>query len=228
MSLQALLCMIIYTQGASMMSTCYSYICMAVAASLQKGLFTEALCSVPDKEKAPARAISMVLFIMDAYVTTALGLPRTLRDIDIHCLKPVQALPENAHHLMSGTYAHAQLAQILASTVENNHPVTKPIPHRNSFYGVAYAKIVSAENQLTDWFERLSGATSTATLAEETESLRFGACLSNEITWTMSADSKAGPSCCCACTMHTCKWFCTDPFSTTHSKTLITRKARSD
>ena len=125
-SLQALLCMILYTQVSSMMSTCYSYICIAVAASLQMGLFTEdASKDLSETERLYRRRIFCVLNIMDTYVTTALGLPRTLRDVKSDHLTPCTKRPNSGMDPMAGTYAHAELIQILASVVESNHPVTR-------------------------------------------------------------------------------------------------------
>lgn len=135
MSLRTLLCMILYTQGASMMSTCYSFISMAVAASLQMGLFTVASCSLSDEEKAIGHTISVVLFIMDTYVSTALGLPRALRDIEMNRVAPGLETLQHIHHEFLATCAHARLARILATIVEANHPATRQIPHRNGLYG---------------------------------------------------------------------------------------------
>ena len=155
-SLQALLCMILYTQVSSMMSTCYSYICMAVASSLQMGLFTEAASKdLPESEKLCRRRIFSVLTMMDTYVTTALGLPRTLRDVESDHLMPSPTRPESVGDPMAGTYAHAELIKILADAVESNHPVTRPIAHKNGFYGVQYGNIITIEEQLEAWFENI-------------------------------------------------------------------------
>ncbi|KAK5114900.1 hypothetical protein LTR62_002059 [Meristemomyces frigidus] len=145
-SLQTLLCMITYTNGASMMSTCYSYICMAVAAALQMGIYSDLVNrDMPDAERQQRQTIFTVLSMFDTYVTTALGLPRTLRDID-----PGRALLTAPRSIgyddpMYGTYMHAQLIQILATTVETNHPFTRPIETRDGTYGVEYSKIVATE-----------------------------------------------------------------------------------
>lgn len=167
-SLQALLCMILYTQVSSMMSTCYSYICMAVAASLQMGLFTEdASKDLPDLEQLHRRRIFSVLNIMDTYVTTALGLPRTLRGVASDHLMPSPARPETMSDPMVGTYAHAELIQILASVVESNHPVIRPISQKNGFYGVEYSKITGTEEQLEAWLSNLPQTRGDASTVEE-------------------------------------------------------------
>ena len=139
-----------------MMSTCYSYICMAVASSLQMGLFTEAASKdLPESEKLCRRRIFSVLNIMDTYVTTALGLPRTLRDVKSDHLMPSPTRPESVDDPMAGTYAHAELIIILARAVEKNHPVTRTISQKNGFYGVEYGNIVTIEERLEAWFENI-------------------------------------------------------------------------
>ncbi|KAK0303658.1 Gypsy retrotransposon integrase-like protein 1 [Friedmanniomyces endolithicus] len=147
MSLQTLLCMILYTNGTSMMSTCYSYICMAVAASLQLGIFADlgADNDMPEEERSRRRRIFTVLSIADTYVTTSLGLPRTLRDIDPERSLPTTVPPSDVRDPLFGTYMHAELIQILAITVESNHPFTQPIESKNGTYGVEYRKIAATE-----------------------------------------------------------------------------------
>jgi hypothetical protein len=129
-----------------MLSTSYSYICTAVAASLQMGLFSEAAeKDVPEDQKARRRAIFSVLSIVDTYITTSLGLPRTLRDIHPDRSLPCAMQPTDIHDPMYSTYIHAQLIQILAETVETNHPFTRPISSQNGTYGVEYSKVIATE-----------------------------------------------------------------------------------
>ena len=126
---------------------------MAVAAALQMGLFTEAASKdLSDSEKLHRRRIFAVLNIMDTYVTTALGLPRTLRDVESDLIWPLPTQPDSIRVPMAGTYAHAKLIQILAVAVEANHPVTRPISEKNGFYGVEHHKITATEEQLKEWF----------------------------------------------------------------------------
>ncbi len=129
---------------------------MAVAAALQMGLFTEAASKdLTEAEKLHRRRIYSVLNIMDTYVTTALGLPRTLRDVESDLVMPAPTRPEIIREPMASTYAHAKLIQILAIAVEANHPVTRPISEKNGFYGVEYSKITTTEEQLEAWFANL-------------------------------------------------------------------------
>lgn len=163
-----------------MLSTCYSYVCITVAASLQMGLFADTIHTLPEDEKAHAAVISSVLFVMDVYATTALGLPRTLRDIEIHRVVPGLEMARDPHDPMFGTYKHARLIEILAKTAESNHPVTRRIPMlRNGFYGVEYNKIVCRENELTEWFDELNNSLAETPSTEEDPFIR-SALLSSE------------------------------------------------
>ena len=68
-SLQTVLCSIIYLQASSMLSTCYSYICAGVAASLRMGLHSpSALDDLPLDQRQTRRCVFSVLNIMDTYV----------------------------------------------------------------------------------------------------------------------------------------------------------------
>jgi hypothetical protein len=220
LSLQSLLCMILFTQTSSMMSTCYSYICMAVAASLQMGLFTEvASQELPEPERLCRRRIFSVLNMMDTYVTTALGLPRTLRDVKSDHLMPSATIPQSMSDPMAGTYAHAKLIQILASAVESNHPVTRPISQKNGFYGVEYSKITATEEQLEAWFNGLApqNPAADATTAEGAMQMKYEYFYVNIycLKLTVSIDRNSY----CAWRTHTFRWFCIVHSCTTHSRT---------
>ncbi|KAK4551492.1 Gypsy retrotransposon integrase-like protein 1 [Recurvomyces mirabilis] len=179
--------MILYANGASMLSTCHFYICTAVAADLQMGLFNELLGrEMPEQESSTRRIISTVLSITDTFVTPALGIPRTFRDIE-----PPRSLPTaivDIYHPLYGTYMHAQLTHILAMTVEFNHPFTRPIDSRNGFAGIEYSKIVASEVQfaivnvyvedyakkrLEQWFDQLQFSQPADNAAPNDKIMRF-------------------------------------------------------
>lgn len=162
-SLQTLLCIAIYAQASSMMSTSYSYICIAVSTALQMGLFEdEAPRGITESEKLCRRQIFAVLNIMDTYVTVALGLPKTLRNVISDQALPAPVKPLTISEPLAGTYAHAQLIQILAAAVESIHPPTRPISEKNGFYAVEYSKITAIERQLEAWFVQLPPLPSTS------------------------------------------------------------------
>ena len=131
-----------------MQSTCYSYICMAVAASLQMGLFNDSFKGLLE-EMPMGRTIFSALFIADTYVTLALGLPRTLREIDSQYSLPTAEQPMDLRNKLYGMYMNAKLTQILASIIETNHPFTRRIETKSGIYGVEYSEIVATEVRMT-------------------------------------------------------------------------------
>lgn len=166
-----------------MLSTCYSYICAGVAAALRMGLHVSSASEgLPEHERSVRRCLFSVLNIMDTYVTTALGLPRTLRDIPTDHLLPMvdhespgasaRLLFDFPNAPLAATHAHAKLISILARVVESNHPVTGPISHKNGFYAVSYSNVVAIEHQLDSWFNALPDALSVDD-GDNPQSLRF-------------------------------------------------------
>ncbi|KAK4989692.1 Gypsy retrotransposon integrase-like protein 1 [Elasticomyces elasticus] len=166
MSLRTVLCMVVYLQSTSMMSTCYSYICAAVAASLRMGLhLSYASQHLSVEERTAQRRLFAVLNMMDTYVTTALGLPKTLRDIDSdHLLlfpanesagQSARVVLDDPTSLDAATHAHAKLILILSRAVENNYPVTRPPFTTNGFYSVQYQRIAQIEADLEQWLNNL-------------------------------------------------------------------------
>ncbi|KAL1306511.1 hypothetical protein AAFC00_005205 [Neodothiora populina] len=166
-SLQTVLCLVIYLQASSMLSTCYSYICAAVAASLRMGLHSPAILETlsPDQRRI-RRCIFSVINIMDTYVTTSLGLPRTLRDVDSESVVPIPQpsdsftpvsffLPEDADISLTATNAHAKLIHIMARAIDSHHPLNRPPCQQNGFYTVEYHRIVAVEEELEAWYNAL-------------------------------------------------------------------------
>ncbi len=139
-----------------MMSTCYSYLCIAVSTSLEMGLYTDvATYDLSEEERLCRNCIFTVLHIMDTYVTVALGVPRTLWDIGSPQTLPSSTKLARMAGLLASTYAHAELIEILAAAVESIHPVTRPVSQKNGFHGFEYCKIVAIEDRLEAWFARL-------------------------------------------------------------------------
>jgi hypothetical protein len=153
LSLRTLLCMIVYTQSCSMLSTCYSFVSMAVAATFRTGMLDLSDHGGSAQYKACLTATLRVLFIVDTSVASSLGLPRTLRDIDTELL--IRSSTSDSARFDNDTAAHSQLMKILADIVETNHPPCKRIPRHNGFYSVRYSDIVQAENRLAVWFKCL-------------------------------------------------------------------------
>jgi hypothetical protein len=109
---------------------------------------------------------------MDAYVTTILGLPRTLSDDDIDQELPLEIddkyiteddVGTNKGHstcLMTAANAHTKLILIMASIRRNvlcSRNSSDSLSDQNEAYRVDYSRIMQAENELEEWFAKLPG-----------------------------------------------------------------------
>ncbi|KAK5020188.1 Gypsy retrotransposon integrase-like protein 1, partial [Cryomyces antarcticus] len=149
------------------MSASYSYICAAVAASLRIGLHMSVASQGLDSIERETRTRTFsVLNIMETYVTTALGLPKTLRDVNSDQLLPSDVDSTTSKSPFSSpiddptsptavTQAHARLIMIMAKAVQSIHPTNRPDYRQNGFYGVKYFHITEAEAELETWFRQL-------------------------------------------------------------------------
>ena len=101
-------------------------------------------------------------------MTTALGLPRTLRDVNFDAVVVLpdslngfnEILPEHTDLDLTATNAHAKLCCIMAHAIESSHPVTKPVCQKNGFYGVEYRKVAEIEDNLEAWYRALTSSPS--------------------------------------------------------------------
>ncbi|KAK4972507.1 hypothetical protein LTR28_012510, partial [Elasticomyces elasticus] len=136
------------------------------AASLRMGLhLSYASQHLSVEERTAQRRLFAVLNMMDTYVTTSLGLPKTLRDIDSDhlLLFPANESPRQSARVVlddptsldAATHAHAKLILILSRAVENNYPVTRPPFTTNGFYSVQYQRIAQIEADLEQWLDNL-------------------------------------------------------------------------
>ncbi|TKA73539.1 hypothetical protein B0A49_07711 [Cryomyces minteri] len=162
-SIQTVMCIVLYLQSIARMSASYSYICMAVAASLRMGLHTPAASKGLNlAERETRRRTFLVLNTMDTYVTTALGLPKTLREIESDRPLPTpfetDSRPTDVDDLFStvaATEAHAELISIVARAVASIHPTHRPDYGDNGFYQVKHCQIADIEIELDNWFHNL-------------------------------------------------------------------------
>jgi hypothetical protein len=163
------MCMALYTQGCSMMSTCHSYICMAIAAALHMGIFAEDIdrsepddhSSETDDHMANRDAVAAVLFVLDAYITTTLGLPRMLRDTSLMSWFQESTVANDPQHTKYSTFRGAQLACILADILGTVYPepIRKFSAHKT--LSIKRTGVEKIERQLKWWYDQLDSATST-------------------------------------------------------------------
>ena len=169
-SLQAILFMIMFLQSSARLSTCYSYIGIALRSSIRMGLHRSISINFNPVERETRRRIFWVVRKMDTYVGALLGLPKMLSDDDIDQEMPLEVddefitidgiLPMSSGRvpLMAAFNAHTQLVKTLAKTVKYIYP-TKGLedvrrkPHKS--YVVSHAKIREIEQDLQEWMESL-------------------------------------------------------------------------
>ena len=167
-SLQSMIGIIYYLQSFAMMSACYSYICVALATSLRMGLHRSNVSKdLSLIERETRKRIFWVLRTMDTYVTTMLGLPRTVSDEDIDQEMPLEiddeyitdrqilTPPNNHSSTMALTSAHTRLLIILSKVAKYIYNPKQNLNGQTGSYRVDYTKVVEIENDLTNWFRHL-------------------------------------------------------------------------
>jgi hypothetical protein len=145
-----------------MMSTCHSYICMAIAAALHMGIFAGDIDrSETDDHMANGDCVAAVLFILDAYITTTLGLPRMLKDTSLTSWLQESTVASDPRNTKYSTFRGAQLACILADILGTVYPepTRKSIAHKT--FNIRRTGIEKIERQLKWWYDQLDSATST-------------------------------------------------------------------
>src|SRR5258707_1250664 len=83
-SIQAVLLMTIFLQSSARMSTCYSYVGIALSAAVRMGLHRALPQARFDPvEREVRRRIFWTVWKMDTYVSALLGLPKGISEEDI-------------------------------------------------------------------------------------------------------------------------------------------------
>jgi hypothetical protein len=103
---------------------------------------------------------------MDVYVTTMLGLPRTLNDEDIDQELPhdvddvfitedgILPMPESHNSVVPAVNAHTKLLFIMSNVVRYIYPEQKACDRHGS-YRVNYGKVIKVEAELDQWFQNI-------------------------------------------------------------------------
>lgn len=170
-SLQAVLFMTIYLQSSTRMSTCYSYVGIALSAAVRMGMHR----SIPDAmfdpiEREVRKRIFWTCWKMDTYVGAILGLPKGIAPEDIDQEMPqavddgnitkegIKPMPEGQVSTMAAANAHTRLLRIMAKTVVYIYPlkgVEASVTGNNNGYGVSYTKLKEIEGDLQQWLDEL-------------------------------------------------------------------------
>lgn len=169
-SLQALVFIIVFLQCSSRMSTCYTYLGIALRSAIQMGLHRRLITTQTPIERQTRSKLFWVLRKMDIYVSALLGLPCNIVDDDIDQDMPLEiddeGLVEGSSHpqcdqrltQMAATNAHIRLTEILKRVVANVYPVKGGEQTHNGsseVYLVEDWKIGEIEVALRRWSDTL-------------------------------------------------------------------------
>lgn len=163
--------MILFLQSSEKMSTCYTYIGTALAASLQMGLHRCDSSRVLDPiERETRKRIFWTIRNMETYVVAILGLPISISDADIDQEEPLEVddeyitregvlpMPEEQVSQITAFNAHTRLIRILAKVVRKVYPMrqgNKDGTAKPGTYVVSDATIRSIETDLKAWETQL-------------------------------------------------------------------------
>ncbi|KAG0646975.1 Activator of stress 1 [Hyphodiscus hymeniophilus] len=170
-SLQAILFMILFLQASANLSTCYSYIGIALRSSLRMGFHRNLAGNFNPIERETRRRVFWVIRKMDTYVSALLGFPQMLSKDDIDQELPVEIddeyitkdsispMPPGTTSLYAASNAHTHLLEILTKVIKYIYP-TKGLEQSvkgtaNSSYVISHAKIREIERDLANWLDKL-------------------------------------------------------------------------
>ncbi|KAJ5390299.1 uncharacterized protein N7496_001367 [Penicillium cataractarum] len=171
-SLQAICFMVLFLQSSAKLSTCYSYVGIALRSALRLGLHRTVTADFNPMERELRKRIFWVIRKMDVYVSTLLGLPQMLSDDDIDQEYPMEIdgefitaegitqMPTDYTPLMAGCNAHTRLCNVVLKVVKYIYPV-KNARYRSKSdqrYMVSHSKIREIERDLQAWMEELPPA----------------------------------------------------------------------
>ena len=166
--------MILFLQATTNLSTCYSFIGIALRSALRMGLHRhirhEKLGALEQENRS---RVFYVIRQMDIYVSTLLGYPLLLNKDDIDQAYPsevndehisargIARPPPGTPSFFQAFNAHTRLMDILVGVVKNVYPMKVPehgmrMNEKSSpAYQIPYNRIKEIEGELQQWFERL-------------------------------------------------------------------------
>lgn len=159
--------MILFLQSSANISTCYSYIGIALRASLRLGLHRSVSANFNPIELETRKRVFWVVRKMDVHVSTILGLPSMLSEDDIDQEYPqavddefitaerILPVPLNHITLMAGVNAHIRLGRIVMKVLKYIYPIKIANQSANHTYMVSHSKIRELERDLQAWHEDL-------------------------------------------------------------------------
>ncbi|KAK9355159.1 fungal-specific transcription factor domain-containing protein [Lipomyces doorenjongii] len=170
-AIQAVILMIMFLQSTARLSTCYSYIGIALRAALRLGLHRKVAYSFSPIEAEVRKRVFWTIRKMDIHISAMLGLPRCIDENDIDQEQPLEIddeyitetgiLPHPVGVITQQLIAnvHTRLMAILSHIVEDVYPIKPrtPVaqPGASAANCVSYVKVLELENDLQHWLDSL-------------------------------------------------------------------------
>lgn len=169
-AIQSIVMMIIFLQCSARLSTCYSYIGVALRSALRAGLHRKVAYNFNPIELETRRRLFWTIRKMDIYVNAMLGLPRSTAESDFDQEMPEEIddenitedayFPQERGKISSAgiANAHTRLITILSHIMKYIYPVKQDeIAAKNStpLYNVTHSKVSEMETEIRAWLESL-------------------------------------------------------------------------
>ncbi|CCH41093.1 putative transcriptional activator [Wickerhamomyces ciferrii] len=160
-AIQTIVMLILFLQCSARLSTCYSYIGVALRSALKEGLHRKLAHPFNPVELEIRKRIFWTIYKMDIYVNTMLGLPRSIATEDIDQDLPEELdddkitedgyLPQDPGKLSSSAIAnsHTKLILVLNQIVKNLYPIN------SNLRLISHEKVSQMELELRSWLSNL-------------------------------------------------------------------------
>lgn len=175
-SIQTIVMMIMYLQCSARLSTCYSYIGIALRSAIKEGLhrnlsvFQNSKRKLDPIEVDTRKRLFYTIYKMDIYINSLLGLPRSLAEDEFDQEFPEELDDENITHetyeyanqqgrLSSSGCAnhHTKLLFILSDIVKELYPIKlkKSSSDNDQSLEDTHSKVTRLELELKNWLDQL-------------------------------------------------------------------------
>ncbi|KAL5388762.1 hypothetical protein DPSP01_002868 [Paraphaeosphaeria sporulosa] len=168
-SVQAIVFMIQFLQSTAKLSTCYSYIGVALRSAIRMGMHRSFNVNFTPIEAETRKRLFWAIWRMDTYVGAMLGLPHFIEDDDVDQDYPTEvddeyiteteilAMPEGKISIMHASNAHVKIVRILSKICKYVYPTkgTQSGGKHSVTYSVSYAKIREIEQSMQQWLDEL-------------------------------------------------------------------------
>ena len=168
-TLQTLIFIILFLQATAKLSTCYSYVGVALRACCRLGLHRNLNVNFSPIEREERKRLFWLVRKMDSYVGALLGLPQMLSDDDIDQQMPAEVddefitkdaiLPQPSERfaLIRASNAHTRLVGIMKKVVRYIYPIRSgDKSSEGDHYTINHSRIREIEQDLQVWMDHLA------------------------------------------------------------------------